>query len=313
LKKLVVLDSHALIHRSFYAVRELNLKDGTPINAVYGFAKVLLQIIEKLDPDYFAVVKDMPGKTFRHEKFAEYKGTRSKAPDELYAQIPLVYELVESFGIPVLGKESFEADDIAGTIAKSKDIPDDIHRYLITGDFDYLQLVDDKTTVIHFKKGFTETKEFSKEKVREYYALDINQILDYKAIVGDSSDNLPGVRGVGPKGATKLLHKYNSLDAIYNHLDEITGKVHELLETYKESAYLTKDLARIKCDVDIELNIDDMKFELAENILDIESTFHRFEFNFLLSKLSRMAKKFVNNGVEELFEEKTGPSQDSLF
>ena len=315
MKKLLILDSHALIHRSFYAVRELSLRDGTPINAVYGFARVLLQIIEKMNPDYFAVVKDMPGKTFRHKQFDGYKATRQKAPQELYDQIPLVYELVSGFHIPVIGLEGFEADDLAGTISKSKNIPNNIHRYLITGDFDYLQLVDDLTTVIHFKKGFTETKTYDQQGVRTYYGLTIDQVLDYKALVGDSSDNLPGVRGVGPKTAQKLISEYKSLDKIYENLDSVSGRAQDLLRENKENAYMTKSLSKIKCDIDIEIDISHMKFDLNESLNDIEKTFQKFEFNLLSAKLDRMMNKNQITNIQNIFKEdkKNNPSQGSLF
>jgi len=315
LKKLLVLDSHALIHRSFYAVKSnLTLKNGTPINAVFGFARVLLQIIEKMDPDYFVVVKDLPGKTFRHEKFKEYKATRTKAPQELYDQIPVIYELLSAFHLPVLGKVGFEADDIAGTISRYSKIPDDVETFLITGDFDYLQLVNDKTTVIHFKKGFSEVREYDVEGVKKYYDLDISQVLDYKAIVGDSSDNLPGVRGVGPKGAAKLLQKFRTLDGIYEHIEEVQGKQKDLLIEYKDSAYLTRELSKIQCDVDVDFDFEDFKFDLGESLLDIQSIFNEFQFSVLQKKLDYLLRKNANV-FGKVFEEKevSNVSQGSLF
>jgi len=310
-KRLVVLDSHALIHRSFYGVRDLTLKNGTPINAVYGFARVLMKIIEKMKPDYFVVAKDMPGKTFRHEEFKEYKATRTKAPQELYDQIPLVYKLVESFHIPIIGIEGFEADDIAGTLSKDKRITNDIKKYLITGDFDYLQLISPSTTIVHFKKGFTETKEYNFSNIEDYLGLRLDQVLDYKGLVGDPSDNLPGVRGVGEKTAKKLLTQFETIDGIYENIEQVKGKVKEYLESYKNEAYLSKKLSKIKCDIDLDFKLDDFKFNIKDAVLDIENIFNEFEFEMLKYQLNRLVSGNSNEIPKE--EKKNSVKQESLF
>lgn len=315
-KKLIILDSHALIHRAFHGIRELNLKDGTPINAVYGFTRILLTMIERENPDYFVVVKDMPGKTFRHERFVEYKATRTKAPDALYSQIPLVYELVSAFNIPILGVPGFEADDIAGTVSKSRKIPDDVKRLLVTGDFDYLQLVDEKTTLVKFVKGFTEVDSFTPERIQAVYGLTPEQIIDLKALKGDSSDNIPGVRGIGEKTALKLLAEFKTLENLYHNLDKVTSaSVKELLIKYREDAFLSHELSRINTLVDIDFNLEECKFSLEENVLDISQMFRKFEFFTLENRLEKIiqrktSKQFMNQSLNDKVKE---TQQTSLF
>ncbi len=220
---------------------------------------MLLNLLNSEKPDYIAVSFDLKGKTFRHEEYEDYKATRVKAPDELYAQIPRIKELVRAFEIPIYEIAGYEADDVLGTLAKQAEKLEDITTYIVTGDMDTMQLVTDRTKVLAPGKGFKESIIYNSQKVLGKYGLMPTQIVDMKGLQGDSSDNIKGVAGIGPKTARTLLQKYGNIENIYANLDQISGKVHENLERDRESAFQSKRLATIITDVDVKLDIEACK------------------------------------------------------
>ncbi|MBF8280697.1 MAG: polA, partial [Candidatus Magasanikbacteria bacterium] len=221
-KKLIVLDGNALVHRAFHALPPFTTRDGLPVGAVYGFTSILLKILKEFRPDYLACTFDLAGPTFRHEAYAEYKAKRVKAPQELYDQIPLVHEVVSAFGIPIYEKQGFEADDVIGTIAREfggKKISGGAVEVLIfTGDQDTLQLVRPGVKVYALKKGISEGEVMDDRAIKKKFGLKTEQLIDYKILRGDPSDNIPGVPGIGEKTAVELLQKFESVEELYSAL-----------------------------------------------------------------------------------------------
>ncbi len=242
-----MIDGNALIHRSFHALPPtMTTKKGEMVNAVYGFATVLLKALKEFKPDYVVLTLDKSGPTFRHKEYKEYKATRVKAPDDLYAQIPRVRELAEAFAIPVFAESGFEADDLIGTITKKVD--GDIEKIIVTGDMDTLQLVDDNTKVYTMSRGLSDSVLYDAKAVKARYDLKPEQMIDYKALRGDPSDNIPGVKGIGEKTAVELLKEFKTLDGVYKNIKskKIKDRIRELLQEYKDDAQMSKSLATIK-------------------------------------------------------------------
>lgn len=256
MEKLVLIDGSGLIYRSFYAVPPfLKTPDGTQTNAVFGFANILLSLLNTQKPDYLAVALDKKGPTFRHEEFKEYKATRIKAPQELYDQIPLVKKVISSFAIPMFEVERFEADDILATIAKQLANRKDLEIFIATGDFDMFQMVGSNISILYPTKNFREAEIFRADDIEKKYGLSPSQIPDYKGIAGDNSDNLPGVMGIGEKGAKDLLHKYGTLENIYKHLDELSLVMRKKLEDSKENAFLSQRLATLNVEIPLDFDL----------------------------------------------------------
>lgn len=291
--KLVILDGNALIHRSFHALPlSLQTKNGQAVNAVYGFTSFLLKAIKEFKPGYIALTLDKAGPTFRHEKFAKYKATRTKAPDELYAQIPIVKEVAKAFNIPVYEKAGFEADDLIGTIVKKVD--GRIDKIIVTGDMDTLQLVDDDVFVFAMSHGIADSLLYNRSEVYKKYGFGPEQVIDYKALRGDPSDNIPGVPGIGEKTATELIKKFKTLDNLYQKLPKakIKDRTRQLLLDHQEHAYLSQELATIDCRVDIDFDLADVKFGdyQQEKIMEL---FSQLEFKSLLPRLKNIDDNFV--------------------
>lgn len=297
-KKLVIFDGHALVHRGYHAIPYLSTKDGTPTNAVYGFTMMMLLALRELKPDYVAVAWDAPGKTFRHDDFKEYKATRKKADQELYDQLPITKEVISAFNIPLLEQSGFEADDIIGSL--SKQYEDRVDVVIVTGDMDELQLVSDKTTVFTMRKGFSDTFIYDKKAVHDKYGVTPEEFIVYKALKGDTSDNIPGVAGVGDKTATDLVSKYQTLDNIYKHLDDLKPAVRNKMEAGKDSAYLSEKLSTIKRDMKLDFDLKDSVVHEYDR-KKVYDLFHKLEFRTLLSKLP----------AEKITDEQTELSQDS--
>lgn len=294
-KRFVIIDGNAIIHRAYHAIPPLSGKDGKPTNAVYGFTSMLLKVLSDLKPDYIAVAFDVAGGTFRDQVYDKYKATRVKSDQELYDQIPLVHELVRGFGIQVLTKEGFEADDVIGTLAKREEIKlgDLIECVVVSGDKDLLQLVDDHIHVYLLKKGLSEMEMYTPAKVVERFGFEPIRMIDYKAIAGDSSDNIPGVRGVGEKGAKDLLEKIGGIKEIYEAIQKdregvtklIRESVVKKLEDDEKGARMSYELATIRLDVpDVEVPIEDCKYVGVdkEKVLPL---FQKFGFVSLLRRL----------------------------
>lgn len=297
-KKLVLIDSNALIHRAFHALPPLTKKDGTPTGAVYGYALTLLNVLDQLKPDYIVATFDLKGPTFRHEKYKEYKANRKKAPDELYEQIPLVKKLLQSYGVPIFEKSGFEADDIIGTIAKEEN--GGIEKIIVTGDMDALQLVDDNVKVFTLRKGIKDTVIYDAAAVKERYNLTPKQIIDYKALRGDASDNIPGVKGIGDKGATNLLNEYGDLEGVYKNLENVSAKaMKNKLKEGRESAFLSYDLATIRTDVDVDFELDNCSV-LALQKDELARFFREMEFYALFKRIGGAGD--IESGEEKIKE-----------
>jgi DNA polymerase-1 len=287
-KKLIIIDGNALIHRSFHALPPtMKIKTGETTNAVYGFACVLLKAIREFKPEYIALTLDRKAPTFRHKQYKEYKATRVKAPDELYAQIPLVKELVNAFRIPIFELDGFEADDLIGTIVRAVD--DDVEKIIVTGDMDTLQLVNGHTKVYTMSRGLSDSIVYDKQAVIDRYGLVPEQMIEYKALRGDPSDNIPGVKGIGEKTAVELLTDFKTLDGVYKNIksDKIKERIRGLLEEHKEEAYLSRELATIACSAPIDFDLEKARFGNYK-LDDVVAVFSRFEFKSLLSRLQIM-------------------------
>lgn len=252
--KLILIDGNSLLNRAFYAMTVFSTKDGLPTNSIFGFVKLVFKIIEDEKPKYFAVAFDLHAPTFRHKMYKEYKGTRKPMPDELVKQVPVLKELLRSMNICIVEKEGYEADDVIGTISRKFK---EVKTYIYTGDRDSYQLVNEHVSVCFTKRGVTDLDYLTAENFHEKTGLEPWQIVEEKAIMGDSSDNIPGVRGIGPKGAMELLSAYGNLDAIYENIEKIAGKTQTKLLESREVAYLSRELARIDTNVPLDLNLAD--------------------------------------------------------
>ena len=300
-KRLIIIDSNAVIHRAYHALPPLTTKKGELVNAIYGFLLVFLKAIKEFKPDFVAATFDFPAPTFRHQKYKLYKATREKAPEELYQQIPKVKEVLKSFNVQIFEKEKYEADDLIGTISKrapKKQILPEIETIILTGDLDALQLVDKNTKVYALRKGVKDAVLYDEEKVKErYQGLTPEQLTDFKALRGDPSDNIPGVLGVGEKTAIYLIKKFGSLENLYQELKKNTEESKEIKQSlrkklldYKEQAYLSKMLSEIKNDVPIEFDLKKCSWGRydKEKIIQI---FKKYEFQTLISRLPEKEKK----------------------
>ena len=251
MEKFVLIDGNSLLNRAFYATPLFTTKNGLPTNAVFGFVKLMLKIISDKKPSYFAVAFDLHAPTFRHKLYSDYKAGRKPMPQELAVQMPIIKEVLNIMQIKILQKEGYEADDLLGTIAKKFDV----QTYIYTGDRDSYQLVDQTTSVCFTRKGVSDILELNHNNFKDETGLTPSQIIDLKALMGDKSDNIPGVAGVGEKSAMTLLERFYDLDGVYAHLDEITGALHAKLETNKETAYFSKKLATIDTHVPFDLEL----------------------------------------------------------
>ena len=299
MKRLVVIDGKSVFYRGYYAMPGLSMADGTPTGGVYGFVSLAIELIKKLEPDYVAVAWDKRGTNIRkrRELYPEYKAGRKPAPDDFYQQIPILHELLDAFGWPLYEIDDYEADDILGAFARQAESRG-IETCLITSDLDALQLISPMTKVYAMKNGLRNIEEFTAEHFEEKYGIRTEQFLDLKALKGDSSDNLPGVPGIGEKTAVKLLQEYETLDGVYEHLDEQKGALRTKLENGRESAYLTKQVAEIWTDAPIELDwdvadVNDCNFARVTEILQ------KLEFNSLIGRLPKTMQAAENEKKEE--------------
>jgi DNA polymerase-1 len=284
-KKLAIIDGKSVFYRGYYAMPNLSTADGVPTGGVFGFATMALELIKKLQPDYVCVAWDKPKTNIRKrvEMYPEYKAGRKPAPPDFYTQIPILHDLLDAFGWPLYELDDYEADDIMGTLAVQAE-KKDIETLLITSDLDVLQLVTHHVKVYALKRGFSNIEEFHPESFEQKYGLKATQFLDLKALKGDSSDNIPGVPGVGEKTAIKLLQDYKDLDGVYKHLDEVKGGLHDKLAAGKESAYLSKKVAAIWCDAPMKLNLKEMDGTKIDATA-LRTLLERLEFRSLLRNL----------------------------
>lgn len=282
----VIIDAHAIIHRAFHALPPLSTKAGLVVNAVYGFLTILFKVLRTLKPTHVAVVFDAPGPTFRHKRYKAYKATRKKQPDELYAQMPIVQEIVEAFNFPTFSQSGFEADDLIGTITQQ--LPKTAKTYIVTGDMDALQLVDDHTFVFAMRKGVSDTVVYDEAEVkRKLNGLTPKQVIDYKALRGDTSDNIPGVRGIGDKTATTLLLEHGSVETVLKHAKDYKGALRQKLETGHEDALLSKELATIDRAAPLTITLDQLAMQPYDRA-KIVQLIQKLEFKSLLKNLPDM-------------------------
>ncbi len=303
IKRLIVIDANSIIHRAFHALPPLTNKKGEQIGAVYGFLLAFLKSMKDFKPDFVAACFDVHAPTFRHKKFKQYKAKRPPAPKELYNQIPKVKEVLATLKVPVFEKEGFEADDIIGTIAKlapRKQVIPELETIILTGDRDALQLVNAKTKVFALSRGIKNAILYDQSQVQEKYGISSQQIIDYKALKGDASDNIPGVTGIGDKTAVKLLQQFEGLENLYQELEtgskkakEIKPKLRELLLQYKDQAFLSKFLATIDQNVQIDFNLQKCKWGRYD-MKQISKTFEEIGLYNLIKRLSELDNNIVD-------------------
>ncbi len=285
MKRLVLIDGKSVFYRGYYAMGPLSLSDGTPTGGIYGFAAIAMEIVDKLSPTKVVVAWDSKTSVSkRRALYQDYKAGRIKPGDDFYAQIPLLKELIKDLGWEFIELDDYEADDIIGTLSREADEAGGYETYIISSDLDMLQIVDDNTHMWRILKGFTNIEQINVPELEAKYGIKKSQFLDLKALKGDSSDNIPGVPGIGEKTAAKLLNDYSTLDDIYNNIDKISGSTRTKLEAGKDSAYLSKKLAEIMFDAPIDLNdIPDFQFDHD----CIISGLRKLEFNSLIRKLEK--------------------------
>jgi DNA polymerase-1 len=299
-KTFVILDGHALIYRGYFALPPLRTQQGEIVNAVYGFATILLNMLQKVRPDYLAVAFDMKEKTFRHEAYEGYKATRAVMPDDLISQLPRIREVVDAFKIPVLQHAGFEADDLIATLSEHLREHPEVQLRIVTGDMDLTQLIRDGVKLMTPLTGFNEVKVYDADTVREKYGVGPEQMVDYKALVGDTSDNIMGVAGIGPKGASTLLQKYGTLDGIYAHLDEVVGATHDKLVAGKESAYQSQGLVTLIRNVPMTLDLAACQAREVDGA-HIRKLFEVLEFKRLIPKFDGLQEGWAQEEQPALF------------
>jgi len=307
MEKIVLIDGHSILNRAFYGMPDLTNSEGVHTGAVYGFLNIMFMILEEEKPEYIAVAFDVHAKTFRHELFAEYKGTRSPMPPELREQVPLIQDVLKAMGISVVTLPGYEADDVLGTIAK-KSQSKGLEVALVSGDRDLLQISDEhiKIRIPKTKGGKTVIENYYPEDVVNEYGVTPKVFIDMKALMGDSSDNVAGVHGVGPKSATKLLVTYGSLDGIYEHIDEMKPSAQkDNLISDKESAYLSQKLVTIDIDAPVDFELSNAKLENLYN-QDAYAYFKRLEFKNFLSRFDN------SNAVSDVSIEESCKIIDNL-
>lgn len=309
MKKLLILDSNSLMNRAFYALPPMNNSDGINTNAIYGFVNMLFKMKEEIGPDSIIATFDLKAPTFRHKEYSEYKAGRNKMPPELAEQFPIIKELLKFMGIKIFEIEGFEADDLIGTVSKFAE-NNDTEVFIVTGDKDALQLASDNTKIVITKKGVSETAIYDKKAFIDEFEVTPNQFIDVKGLMGDKSDNIPGVPGVGEKTAFKLVKEYGSIEEVLNNIDNIPGKkLKENLEGNVEQAIFSKKLATIMRDVPIDLTLEDINSSEKENIAEIKKMLIKLEMKSILAKFkdnipSEESKVEIKNvdAIEEMIE-----------
>ena len=282
-KKLVLIDGHALAYRAYYALPlEMSTSAGELTNATFGFTSMLLNVLREERPEYVAVTFDK-GRTFRHDMYSEYKATRAKMPDELIAQLDRIREVVATLDMPIFEREGFEADDLLGTLSAQASA-DGVETLIVTGDMDILQLVGPHTRVLTSRWRFSDTATYDLDAVRERYGVEPSQLVDLKAMIGDKSDNIPGVAGVGEKTAVSLLQQYGSLDGIYEHLDDVPARFRNKLRDGREQAYLSQRLAQIDRRAPVALDLEACRVQTYDRE-QIVQLFRELEFRSLMERL----------------------------
>lgn len=281
-KKLLLIDGNNLFHRAYHALPPLNSKDGQNSNAVFGFSNMLIKATGEVKPDYIACAFDTKAPTFRHVEFEKYKAQRTAPPPDLYPQLPKVKSVLDAYGIKYFEKAGYEADDLLASVAiqNAKEVD---FVTILSGDRDLLQLVDGKIKVQAPGWNLKETTLYGSVEVKEKYGVSPLQMIDWKALTGDPSDNIPGIAGIGPKTASDLIQKYSSVEGIFEHLDEIGEKVRSKLELGRENAFVAKKLVKLDTEIDLNCELEDLKFE--PDIQKVILEFEKLGFKSIVSKL----------------------------
>ena len=327
----LLLDGNALLHRAWHALPQtMTTSKGTVVNAAYGFTMIIERMLSDFNPTYMAVAWDVSGPTFRHKKFKEYKGHREKKEQELYDQIPIIQNILTGYGIPSISKKGFEADDVIGTIAKLNET-EDLDTLIATGDLDALQLVEDDAHIVFFVRGISQTKTYDPKAVQDRYGLNPNQIADLKALMGDSSDNIPGLPGIGEKTAVSLLQEFNTIEGIFDALKNDPNKIKDTwrkkLDGKEKDAFFMRELTTIRQDVPIDYTLKGAEVEIPSKDA-LVNIFKQLEFQTLVKKYSGESmdkpakkptskKKSVANSIDELSNKQIGivveSKQEDLF
>lgn len=278
-KNFLIIDGNSIVHRAYHALPPLTSPDGQTVNAIYGFLMIFLKAVKDFSPGYIAACFDFPAKTFRHEKYTEYKATRVKAPQDLYDQIPQTKRILKEMGVAVFERQGYEADDLIATIVRKSEEPNKI---IVSGDMDNSQLIDDKTKLFGWAKKIKDTVLYDREKIVEHFGVYPEQVVDYKALVGDSSDNIPGAKGIGPKTAVELLQNYKTVKELLNALEtdqawDLNEKVKAKILENKDNILLSYDLATACFTALDDFNLESCKF----SGFDKQKTFQIFnEYGF---------------------------------
>lgn len=297
MKTLIIIDGNALVHRAFHALPELTTKKGEIVNAVYGFLLGFFKVIKELHPDYLAATFDTAPPTFRHKIFKEYKATRKKAPQSLYDQIPKIKDVLNSFDVSIFEKPGFEADDLIATISErvGQQLQETgVETYILTGDLDALQLVNKNIKVYTFSKGIKAPEIYGPEKVKKRFELLPAQIIDFKALAGDASDNIPGASGIGKKTATELLKEYKNIKNLYQSIEkgeawDIKSKTRAILLKHKDDVFLSYELAKADRNVPIDFNLEKCQW-IAPSLSSakkekVSQVLRKYDFYSLISKI----------------------------
>ena len=285
MSRLLIIDSNSIMNRAYYANPKFITSKGQDTGAIFGFLNMFYKIKEDLEPDYIVAAFDMPGKTFRHEKYEDYKAGRKKMPDELASQFPIMKDVLKSYAVDILQLKGYEADDIIGTLSKKAEAHGD-EVYIVSGDRDMFQLASKKTKVVFTKKGVSEVDIYDKDSFMEEYGVTPNEYIDVKALMGDASDNIKGVPGIGKVTAFKLIKEYKSIENAIENADKITAKrARENLIEFQEDARESKDLVTIFRDVDLDMDLEKLKSQKNYNEGKIREIFTDLEFNSFLEKL----------------------------
>jgi DNA polymerase-1 len=294
--RIVLLDSHAILHRAYHALPEFSKANGEPTGALYGLILMVLKINDLLKPDYIIATRDLPGKTVRHESFEAYKATRAQIDDALIKQLKQAPDIFKAFGIPVYEKPGYEADDMLGTIARETGKRSDLETIIATGDSDTLQLVGPRTRVFMIRTGISDTVIYDTEEVKAKYGFGPEYVVDYKGIVGDTSDNIPGVPGVGAGSASKLIATYGGLGKIYEALQKkgvdavvkesgVRRQYVELVANNQSQALFSKDIATIHCDLPIGFKLPERHYHMKEYAEGIGKVLEEYEFHSIRNRL----------------------------
>ncbi|MDR3546016.1 MAG: 5'-3' exonuclease H3TH domain-containing protein, partial [Candidatus Limnocylindrales bacterium] len=286
MERLMLLDGNGLIYRGYFALINvpLSTSKGELVNAVFGFSNIVLRGFQDVRPDYVAIAFDLPAPTFRHGLSADYKATRRPMPDDLRAQFPKVREVVAALRLPVFELAGFEADDVIGTLTREAE-GRDLETTIVTGDLDMLQLVTDRTRLMTTRMGVDATVVYDPARIRERYGLEASQMIDFKSLKGDSTDNIPGVPGVGDKTAAKLVSQFGGLDALYEHLDEVTPeKLREKLREHHDRVLASRELVTIHRDLPVALDLDAARFGEYDRD-EVVRLFREYEFRTLIDRL----------------------------